>query len=589
MSEEYDNSARETSDVSVDEMLPAYLASDKLTFEDFKKHISGPLLSLVVHIVILLIAGTVIITEPAKPEADEIVVEMKNVESVPPPPPPPPDVQIEVNDLEAPTDVQMERPAFDTPTMTISTNYTADVSTGSSVADVNMQSVSLTAPVSNSALKLTGLYAARSGGNRMVYVKKYGGTNATEAAVQKALKWLASVQNEDGTWGDTAPQYSYWTVQLTCLALLAYLAHGDTPQTPEYGENIMRGLKKVCEWAEKSWAQDPERFIRGDVNAHARMCIVLAEGYAITQIPQLERAMNKAVEALLKDWTRERPWGMNPIGGYYSTWDPKKGEIGHYSNLDRESRAYNALYSAYAAGCNVPGLKEKIERAIRNMATTHKTADGGFSFRMEKGAKGTKGTFEGTAAGTLYMYLMGGDSPAAREGLAWLERYRPNDKNNSELKMDWKNLPGNMSALGWYYMTQALFQGYSGTGPKWKHWNTSMINSLVKEQDPKGFWPCPADKYPVQAKVPRKDKYGEIIRDKNGRAEMKNVIRVLPESSYGGFSELNGRIWATVYFCMSLEVYYRYLPTFKVKNKPAATGGAAASIDEGEDDSDLSL
>jgi len=589
MSEENENGARGAENISVDEMLPSYLTSDKLTLEDFKKHLSGPLLSLVVHIVILLIAGTVIITEPPKPEADEIVVEMKNIEAVPPPPPPPPDIPVELNDLEAPTDIPLDRPVVNTPTMTITNNITADVSTGSSVADVNMQSVNLTAPVSNSALKLTGLYAARSAGNRMVAVKQYGGSNATEAAVQKALKWLASVQNEDGTWGDTAPQYSYWTVQLTCLALLAYLAHGDSPQTPEYGENILRGLKKVTEWAEKSWTNDPERFIRNDINAHARMCIVLAEGYAITHIPMLEHAMNKAVAALLKDWTPERPWGMNPIGGYYSTWNPRKKEMGHYSDLDRESRAYNALYSAYAAGCEVPGLKEKIERAIKNMGTTHKAADGGFNYKMVKGAKGSKGSFEGTAAGTLYMYLMGGESPAAREGLAWLERYRPGDKDNSELKMDWKNLPGEMSILGWYYMTQALFQGYSGKGNKWQRWNKSMVNALIHEQDPRGFWPCPSDKYPVYKMLPQKNDMGEIVRDKNGQPRMEKTECVMPESSYGGFSELNGRIWATVYFCMSLEVYYRYLPTFKIKDKPVKPGEETSSIDAGEDDSDLSL
>lgn len=576
MSDEYDENAVQQDE---EQLIPSYMASDKITLADFKQHLSGPLLSMVVHVVILVIAGTVIITEPPKPEAEEIVVEMKNAEAVPPPPPPPPDTPMEVNELEAPSDVPLDRPVINTPTMTISTNITADVATNSSVSDVSMQSVNLTAPVSNSALKLTGLYAARSGSGRMAAVKQYGGNNATEAAVQKALKWLARVQNEDGSWGDKDPAYAYHTVQLTCLALLAYLAHGDTPQTPEYGENILRGLKKVTEWAEDSWAAKTDNFIRNDVSAHARMCIVLAEGYALTRIPMLERAMNKAVAILVKK--------MNPVGGYYSHWNGKK--MVDTSDLDRESRAYNALYSAYAAGCSVPELKDKIELAIKCMSTNHKAADGGFTYKMVKD-KGSKGTFEGTAAGTLYMYLMGGDSPAAQEGLAWLERYRPGDKDNSELKMDWRNLPGDMSILGWYYMTQALFQGYGGKGPKWKRWNSSMIKALIREQDPEGFWPCPADKYPVYTMVPKRDENGEIVKDKNGRAKMEKKERVMPESSFGGFSEINGKIWATTYFCMSLEVYYRYLPTFKVKDKPAKTEKpTAASVDAGEDDNDLSL
>lgn len=583
MSDEYENDAVQQDEVQEEEQLiPSYMTSDKITLADFKQHLSGPLLSLVVHVVILVIAGTVIITEPPKPEAEEIVVEMKNAEAVPPPPPPPPDVPMEVNELEAPSDVPLDRPVINTPTMTISTNVTADVATSSSVSDVNMQSVNLTAPVSNSALKLTGLYAARSGSGRMAAVKQYGGSSATEAAVQKALKWLASVQNEDGSWGDQDPTYAHHTVQLTCLALLAFLAHGDTPQTPEYGENILRGLKKVTEWAEKDKNVVHGEFIRRDVSAHARMCIVLAEGYALTRIPMLERAMNKAVAVLVKK--------MNPAGGYHSHWDHKKKETVHTSDLDRESRAYNALYSAYAAGCDVPELKEKIELAIKCMSTNHKAADGGFNYKMVKGGKGSKGTFEGTSAGTLYLYLMGGESTAAKEGLAWLERYRPGDKENSELKMDWKNLPGEMSILGWYYMTQALFQGYGGKGRNWQRWNKSMINALIREQDPKGFWPCPADKYPIYTMVPKKNESGEIIREKNGQPKMERVQRVMKESSYGSFNELNGKIWATTYFCMSLEVYYRYLPTFKVKDKPVkADSPAAVSVDAGENDNDLSL
>ena len=582
MSNETGNNPVPQNEMTDEEMLlPSYMASDKITIADFKQHLSGPLLSLVVHIVILVIAGTVIITDPPKPEAEEIVVEMKNVEAVPPPPPPPPDTPVELNELEAPSDVPLDRPVINTPTMALSTNITADVSTNSAVSDVTMQSVNLTAPVSNSALKLTGLYAARGGGNRMAAVKQYGGNNRTEQAVQKALKWLASVQNEDGTWGDQSETYAYHTVQLTCLALLAFLAHGDTPQTPEYGENILRGLKKVTEWAEASLSAKSNDFISRDVNAHARMCIVLAEGYALTHIPMLERAMNKAVAVLVKK--------MNPLGGYHSTWSGKKKDYVHESDLDRESRAYNALYSAYAAGCDVPGLKDKIELAIQNMSTTHKAADGGFTNEMVNSKKGSKGTFEGTSAGTLYMYLMGGESPAAKEGLAWLKQFRPGDKKDSEMKMDWKNLPGELSILGWYYMTQALFQGYGGKGSDWKRWNKSMIDTLLKEQDPQGFWPCPADKYPVYIMVPEKDEKGAVIKDGNGRPKMKRVERVMRESSFGGFCEINGKIWATTYFCMSLEVYYRYLPTFKVKDKPVTGNSESAALDAGEDDNDLSL
>ena len=71
---------------------------------------------------------------------------------------------------------------------------------------------------------------------------------------------------------------------------------------------------------------------------------------------------------------------------------------------------------------------------------------------------------------------------------------------------------------------------------------------------------------------------------------MERVPRVMKESSYGAFCEINGKIWATAYFCMSLEVYYRYLPTFKVKDKPMKVESqTTVSVDAGEDDNDLTL
>lgn len=555
-----------------DGLLPSYLANDKLTLADFKKHLSGPLLSTVFHVIVLIVACTVVVQEAPQPEREEIVVEMKEVEPVPPPPPPPPpETPVEVSELAEPTDIPMDRPTVEPTAVTLSpsTDAIADVSTNSAVADVNMSQVNLTAPVSNSKLKISGLYAARSGARRMSFVKQYGGSPATEAAVTKALKWLATVQNEDGSWGDTDPAYAYHTVQLTCLALLAYLAHGDTPQSADYGDAILKGLKLVSQWAETAYKHGG--VIRGDWYAHARVGIVLAEGFAITRIPALERAMNKAIETLVKR--------MNPVGGYYSYYDHKKKETIHTADLDLDSRIYNALYSAFAAGCEVQGLPEAVDLALKCIGEVHKCADGGFSRHMVRRAKNSKGIFEDTAGGTLYMYLMGGgESKSAREGLTWLENYRPGGKDNSELKMDWKNLPGTMSILGWYYMTQALFQGYAGKGSNWKRWNASMINSLVREQHPKGYWPCPADKYPV---------FIEVIDKETGKKHKEE--KVMPESSFGGFSELNGKIWATVYFCMSLEVYYRYLPTFTVGKVKAPSAQKEAEAKAIEEEEDLSL
>ncbi len=595
-----ENVQETSSDISYEEALPSYLTANQLTLADFKKHVSGVLLSMVLHVVILIICATAVVQEPPAKEAEEIVVEMKEVDPTPPPPPPPPpEMPEEVTDVVEPLDVPMERPTISNtqavslaPSPTSASASVANVSTAGAIGDVTMTSVDLSAPVSNSALKISGLYAARGGGQRMSFVKKYGGSAATEAAVMKALKWLVTQQNEDGSWGDENPVFYYHRETLTCMALLAMLAHGETPQSAEFGESLLKGLKLVTAWVDGTARSRPDpKDLPGvhiqnfwdDPWAVARAGIVLAEGYAITRIPTLERGMNKIVTHFVKR--------MNPIGGFHQgrrynketkEWYPVYG-----SDFDLNHRIYNALYSAFAAGCEVQGLPEAVDKALSCMEDIHCAADGGFHRRELRRKKGTKGTFEDTAAGTLYIYLMGGgESKAAKTGLTWLENYRPQNRENSELKMDWKNLPGEMSILGWYYMTQALFQGYAGgtlsreAKSNWTKWNRSMIQTLTREQHASGYWPCPADKYPNMV---------EVIDKETGKRHKEE--KVMKESSFGGFSEHNGKLWATVYFTMSLEVYYRYLPTFTVgKVKPANKEAMEAAKAKAEaEEEDLSL
>ena len=91
-----------------------------------------------------------------------------------------------------------------------------------------------------------------------------------------------------------------------------------------------------------------------------------------------------------------------------------------------------------------------------------------------------------------------------------------------------------------------------------------MTTTLIKEQNKDGYWECPADKY----------KQWEVVkeRQKNGRIKEIKRQKQYNESKLGGFTEHNSRLWATVYFTLTLEVYYRYLPTFKedgTRNKEA--------------------
>ena len=72
--------------------------------------------------------------------------------------------------------------------------------------------------------------------DRYERLKNTGGTPECEDAVIKALNWLKQTQKEDGSWTSDFP------VAMTGFALLAFLGHCEPPQSPEFGENVSRGI-----------------------------------------------------------------------------------------------------------------------------------------------------------------------------------------------------------------------------------------------------------------------------------------------------------------------------------------------------------
>ena len=578
--EEYDEMQQqyeETEGVEYQQSVPYYLQNNSITLDDFKKHAGGPLLSLAVHIVILILAATVVVTEPPQKEAEEIQVEMTEVKPVPPPPPPPPEPVQEITEVINPTDVPFERPTITTEAVSLTTSVD-NVTTGSEMSDVPAPAISLTATPSNSALKMPGLMRQRTAGGIKSSLKMYGGSSRGEASVLKALRWLKKVQNEDGSWGEGNPNTPA-NVAVSSVATLAFLAHGETPQSEEFGDTVLRALKKLSGWAEA--APPGARPAYGNGYSFAMLAYALAEGYAMTKIPMLERAMNKVINTVVQ--------GQNPMGGYDYSYskiaayiDPKTGKVvgdgklGEYRcDLSLGGWNYQAMKAAYAAGCEVDGLSKAIEKSVKCIRTTnYATKQGGFTYTNSLNGLGAGIAM--TSVGTLCLQLFGeGKTKEARAGMKFIENFKLKYKDpDSFLEMDWKYIgsapgaAGTMPLYTWYYMTQAVFQGHSGDGKIWSRWNKSFRDTLTKEQDREGFWDSPIAKY---AKDPKMRNGGH-------------------EGSVGSFGTVMGqRVWSTSMCTLMLEVYYRFLPTFKTTAADNAHGGGAGGADEEEDDDDISL
>ena len=59
----------------------------------------------------------------------------------------------------------------------------------------------------------------------------------TKKAVDKALKFLADKQENDGAWGNTA---------ITGFTLLAFMANGHMPNQGEHGKAVAKGIRYLC-------------------------------------------------------------------------------------------------------------------------------------------------------------------------------------------------------------------------------------------------------------------------------------------------------------------------------------------------------
>ncbi len=519
------------------------LAARKITASDIKEHMTGPVISLILHVIAVAFFSSIIVFQPPE-ERKDIEVEMKQVdikepEDIPKPPEPEPedmpeiDIEIERPDVVTDTPVEVEQVQIDAPS-----------------TEIVMPQI-LNMKPSASALVIPGVMAARSGRARKSALKKYGGDNRTEKSVLAGLYWLRDHQNPDGSWGDTGKANF---PALTGFALMAFLAHGETPQSPEFGECVLKAIQKLVEYIGDGSQPAPG----GKGYGHGIVAYAISEAYAMTQIPMLEDAVNKAMGIVIR--------GQNPLGGFdynYNTGAPKA--LGGNNDDDKDDKKdmgtvprcdlslggfhYQALKAAFAGGATVSGLEEAIDKGIKCMKETNFNRPKNIFFYSNSGigASNTKRPETMTPVGVLCLQLFGeGKSPEAQSGLQWILQ------NN--FTFDWDGSTGherNWFLYKGYYQTQAIFQGENGSGPKWKQWNNLFKTTLIRKQFKDGHWEPPS------------------MGGGQGWAEGTKLKGIDP------------LVYSTALCCLMLEVYYRYLPTFKVSShKGASTDGPAAADDD---------
>lgn len=303
--------------------------------------------------------------------------------------------------------------------------------------------------VTNRPLILKGLYGSRA-------KLRSRTSEPTAAAIGNGLRWLRDSQNKDGSWGAETNALA----AETGLALLAFLARGETVSSAEFGVTVEKGLVFLIQHLEAT--NSPALKGHPPAICHAISTWAACEAYAMTRIPRLKPVAASGLDVILKGQRESGLWD----GSYH---------IGDGGD-DVEASVWQVL--ALKGGLMGGVMEEKgLRESLRRSA--------GAMNRVLEGQPDA-----GTAAGAvLCLQLCGeGRSPVCRSALKSLETLTP----------DWQSPSFKDPMFRWHLATQAFF--HEGA-QYWVRWNRLFNPMLVEHQvvqknaegKDSGYWDSPGE------------------------------------------------------------------------------------------------
>lgn len=299
-----------------------------------------------------------------------------------------------------------------------------------------------------------GEFGGRTAKGRKALVEAEGGNAASEAAVVRALKWIADVQQRDGSWnfaeiGNSADAGQFDKCQMgsTGLALMAFLGAGHTHKKEgPYRKAVERGLLYLMNSARivPAGADFRAPSNQGNMYVQGIAVIALAEAYGMSKDVPLRRAAEQGLRFIVN--------AQNPSGG---GWRYKPQQEGDTSVVGWQLMA---LVSGNGAGIRVP-------RGVLNGATKFLDRvqfDEGARYGYNKPGGGSPAV---TAVGLLCRMYLGwkADHESLKRGVLYLAKVGPS-KNNAYYN---------------YYATQVM---HHIGGEAWKQWNNVMRDQLIATQ-----------------------------------------------------------------------------------------------------------
>ncbi|MBM4003531.1 MAG: squalene--hopene cyclase [Planctomycetes bacterium] len=356
------------------------------------------------------------------------------------------------------------------------------------------------------------VYQNRSDAQRALMAVRFGGGADTEAAVERALRWLAKHQEQDGRWDADALGAGHEIrllgqdrrgagadadTGISALAILSFLGSGKTHEQGEYEEVVKRGLEflLVTQRSDGSFAGDAK--VVEAMYCHGISLLAIAEAYALTKDERLRTALERGVEFTLR---RQHP----SSGG----WRYEPGDLGDTSQFGWQVLA---LKSAEATGLAIP-----------------QTARGGMSRFLNSVSSGRNRGLASYRAGERVTTTMTAEALVCRVFLD--ECTESQSREAVEFLRSEIPRKGQDNHYYWYYGTLAMFQMQ---GAEWQQWNSALKEQLLSSQKLQG---------------PAAGSWD-------------------PDRQWGQYG---GRVFSTALATLCLEVYYRYLPIYQAAEARAS-------------------
>lgn len=357
----------------------------------------------------------------------------------------------------------------------------------------------------------------------MEWLEKQGGSSETELAIGRALAYLASVQQEDGSWNPRTTDAgrelqvlghnrqgagAQADTGITGLAILAFLGAGNTHLEGGYRENVRRGLEYLMGRQQRSGSMAGSSQFFAQMYCHSMALLAVSEAYSMTGDSRLGDAVKRGVAYSEQAQNKT-------VGG----WRYQPGDSGDMSQFGWQVMALNS------AALNGHRLSAETDNLMVAFLQRH-----------------TQGKHQGLAH-----YRYGEDVSPVMTAEAMFCRYLLRQSVSLQAAQeaareilgdaDANGKPSHLPGAGvdnvyfWYYGTLALHQlavdSRFASDPEiqraWQDWNQHLTKRLLHLQESKGS------------------------------AEFGSW-----DSKWFMWGCYGGRVYSTAMSTMCLQVYYRY-------------------------------